>query len=94
MPFTTVQKKIKGAYWLDDIFCSAISPALLAAAEEEITALLRERHHVMPSQEDDFNLRHPADIGRARAAASDYAPIGADSRPPKGHPAFDDDIPF
>jgi single-stranded DNA-binding protein len=32
--------------------------------------------------------------GRARAAASDYAPIGADSRPPKGHPAFDDDIPF
>jgi single-stranded DNA-binding protein len=37
--------------------------------------------------------------GRARADASDYAPIGAESRPsvpqpPKGHPAFDDDIPF
>jgi single-stranded DNA-binding protein len=32
--------------------------------------------------------------GRARAAASDYAPIGAEARPPKGHPAFDDDIPF
>jgi single-strand DNA-binding protein len=36
----------------------------------------------------------PAATGRARAAASDYAPIGAESRPPKGHPAFDDDIPF
>jgi single-stranded DNA-binding protein len=35
-----------------------------------------------------------ASSGRARAAASDYAPIGADSRPPKGHPAFDDKIPF
>jgi single-stranded DNA-binding protein len=37
-----------------------------------------------------------AGTGRARAAASDYAPIGAESRPqpPKGHPAFDDDIPF
>jgi len=69
MPFATVQKKIKGAYWLDDIFCSAVSPAVLAAAEEEIAALLRERHHVMSSQDDDFNLRHPADIGRARAAA-------------------------
>jgi single-stranded DNA-binding protein len=32
--------------------------------------------------------------GRARATASDYAPIGAEARPPKGHPAFDDDIPF
>ena len=32
--------------------------------------------------------------GRARAAASYYAPIGAEARPPKGHPAFDDDIPF
>jgi single-stranded DNA-binding protein len=35
-----------------------------------------------------------ASSGRARAAASDFAPIGAESRPPKGHPAFDDDIPF
>jgi single-stranded DNA-binding protein len=32
--------------------------------------------------------------GRARADASTYAPIGAEARPPKGHPAFDDDIPF
>jgi single-stranded DNA-binding protein len=33
-----------------------------------------------------------ASSGRARADASAYAPIGAP--PPKGHPAFDDDIPF
>jgi putative ABC transport system permease protein len=65
MPFTTVQKKIRGIYWLDDIFCSAISPAAIAAAEEEITALLRQRHHVMWDQDDDFNLRHPADIAKA-----------------------------
>src|ERR1700687_851495 len=35
-----------------------------------------------------------AGTGRAREAASDYAPIGAEARPPKGHPAFDDEIPF
>ena len=35
-----------------------------------------------------------AATGRARADASAYAPLGAGSRPPKGHPAFDDDIPF
>jgi putative ABC transport system permease protein len=69
MPFTTVQKKVRGIYWLDDIFCSAVSPTVIPTAEEEITALLRQRHHVMWDQEDDFNLRHPADIAKASAAS-------------------------
>ena len=69
MPFTTVQKKVRGIYWLDDIFCSAVSPTAIAAAEEEITALLRERHHVLGDQADDFNLRHPVEIAKASAAS-------------------------
>ena len=69
MPFTTVQQKVRGIYWLDDIFCSAASPAAIEAVEEEITALLRERHHVLMDQEDDFNLRHPADLAKASAAS-------------------------
>jgi putative ABC transport system permease protein len=69
MPFTTVQKKVRGIYWLDDIFCSALSPTAIAAAEEEITALLRERHHVLADQEDDFNLRHPVEIAKVSAAS-------------------------
>jgi putative ABC transport system permease protein len=64
-----VQQKVRGIYWLDDIFCSAASPAAIEAAEEEITALLRERHHVLMDQEDDFNLRHPADLAKASAAS-------------------------
>jgi len=67
MPFTTVQKKIKGISWLDDIMCSAVSSAAIAPAEKQIAALLRERHHLRPDQEDDFNLRHPAEIARAGA---------------------------
>ena len=67
MPFTTVQKKIKGTYWLDDIFCSAVSPDAIETAEAEITALLRQRHHISGDQEDDFNLRHPVDLARASA---------------------------
>jgi len=69
MPFTTVQKKVMGIYWLDDIFCSATSPTAIGAAEAEITALLRERHHVLADQADDFNLRHPVEIAKASAAA-------------------------
>lgn len=67
MPFTTVQKKIKGISWLDDIMCSAVSPAAIGLAEEEIAALLRQRHPWTAVEGDDFNLRHPADVAQARA---------------------------
>ena len=69
MPYTTVQKRVKGVTWLDDVFCSAESPQSIGDAEEEITALLRQRHHIVGGQDDDFNLRHPVDIARAGAAA-------------------------
>ncbi|MFI5338952.1 MAG: ABC transporter permease [Candidatus Methylomirabilales bacterium] len=67
MPFTTVQKKIKGISWLDDIMCSAVSPAAIGPAEEEIAALLRQRHPWTEIEGDDFNLRHPADLAQAGA---------------------------
>jgi putative ABC transport system permease protein len=67
MPYTTVQRKIKGIDWVDDIMCSAVSPALIPTAEKQITGLLRERHHLRSDEEDDFNLRHPADLAQARA---------------------------
>ena len=67
MPFTTVQKKIKGIDWLDDIMLSAATPAAIRPIERQITALLRERHHLRADEEDDFNLRHPAEIAQAGA---------------------------
>jgi putative ABC transport system permease protein len=69
MPFTTVQKKIKGIDWLDDIMLSATSPAAIRPAERQIAALLRERHHLRADEDDDFNLRHPAEIAEAGAAS-------------------------
>jgi len=67
MPYTTVQKKIKGIDWLDDIWCSAISPDLIPEAQLEISALLRERHHLRPGMENDFNIRHPVEMANAMA---------------------------
>jgi putative ABC transport system permease protein len=67
MPFTTVQKKIQGIDWLDDVMLSAASPAAIKPIERQITALLRERHHLRADEEDDFNLRHPAEIAQAGA---------------------------
>jgi putative ABC transport system permease protein len=67
MPLTTMQKKVKGIDWLDDIMCSAISPTSIKPAEQQITSLLRERHHLRADEDEDFNLRHPAEIASARA---------------------------
>jgi putative ABC transport system permease protein len=70
LPYTTVQKKIKGIPWLDDILCSAVSPAAVKLAGQQAAALLRDRHHLRPDQEDDFNIRNPEDIIEAQLAAS------------------------
>jgi putative ABC transport system permease protein len=70
LPYTTVQKKIKGITWLDDILCSAVSPEAVKIAGQQAAVLLRDRHHLRPEQEDDFNIRNPEDIIQAQLAAS------------------------
>ena len=70
LPYTTVQKKIKGITWLDDILCSAISPQAVKLAGQQAAALLRDRHHLRPEEADDFNIRNPEDIIQAQLAAS------------------------
>jgi len=65
MPYTTVMKKIKGQPWLDDIMCTATSAAVVDRAEQDIAALMRDRHHIRPGADDDFNLRHPTEIAEA-----------------------------
>ena len=69
MPFTTVQKRITGTFWLDDIFCSAVSRDAMSEATRQITGLLRERHHMNPGEDDDFNVRRPEDLIQAQLAS-------------------------
>ena len=59
LPYTTVAKRVTGTFWLDDIFCSAVSTESMQEATKQITALLRERHHLNPGEDDDFNVRRP-----------------------------------
>jgi putative ABC transport system permease protein len=70
MPYSTVMKKIKGQPWLDDIMCSALSASLIDQAEQDIASLMRERHHIRPDTQDDFNLRHPTEIAEAVKAST------------------------
>jgi len=70
IPYTMAQKKLKGITWLDDILCSATSADAVKVAGQEATAVLRDRHHLRPEEEDDFNIRNPEDIIQAQLDAS------------------------
>jgi putative ABC transport system permease protein len=70
LPFTTVQKRIAGTFWLDDIFCSAVSREAMPEATKQIIGLLRERHHLNPAEDNDFNIRRPEDVVQAQLATS------------------------
>jgi putative ABC transport system permease protein len=70
LPYTTAQKKLKGITWLDDILCSAVSQEAVKMAGQEATAVLRDRHHLRPEEEDDFNIRNPEDVIQAQLDSS------------------------
>jgi putative ABC transport system permease protein len=62
VPLTTLQKKITGDTWLRFIMVSARTRQSSYAAQEQITALLRDRHRIRPGQDDDFFVRNLADV--------------------------------
>jgi len=70
LPYTTAQKKIKGVTWLDDVLCSAVSQGAVKLAGQQAAALLRDRHHLRPDEDDDFNIRNPEDVIQAQIEAS------------------------
>lgn len=72
LPYTTAKTKLRGIgpMWLDDILCSAVSPAAVNPAIDQIISLLRQRHHIQPGMDDDFNIRRPDEILKAKVEAS------------------------
>jgi putative ABC transport system permease protein len=68
MPWTTARARVlgKSVTWLDDVLCSADSPEHVAAAAAQITSLMRDRHHIAIGADDDFNIRHPEELLKAR----------------------------
>jgi putative ABC transport system permease protein len=61
-PYTTVQRKISGITWIQFINASAVSQEASVAAVPQITALLRERHHIRPGEDDDFFVRTQSEV--------------------------------
>ncbi|HUJ10723.1 MAG TPA: ABC transporter permease, partial [Verrucomicrobiae bacterium] len=55
---------------VDQILCSARSSAQIPAAVQQMTTLLRERHHIRPGQPDDFTVRDMAEMTKAMTSAT------------------------
>ncbi len=69
MPYTTVQKKLSGIYWVQNILISAVSQQAIPEAEKQVTLLLRQRHHLRTDADNDFIIRDPNDLAQAREQA-------------------------
>ena len=64
MPYTAAQKKLLGQSVprINQVMLRAVTPNATSVAEKLITDLLRQRHEIGPTMEDDFSVRNMSDI--------------------------------
>ncbi len=64
-PFATVQKRLMGITWVNMIMASSISAEATTPATQDITAILRQQHKLLPSDDNDFQIRSQVEIEQA-----------------------------
>jgi putative ABC transport system permease protein len=70
VPYTTVQKKMLGITHVQNITISTADGVAFSVVAEEITALLRDRHDLMPGEPDDFSVRSLDEIASVLTATT------------------------
>jgi putative ABC transport system permease protein len=75
LPISSAKRKVIGskqanADAVDTIMMQAKSGAQIPAAQEEAQALLRQRHHLQPSEADDFSVRNLEELFAAQEASA------------------------
>jgi putative ABC transport system permease protein len=75
LPISSAKRKVIGAKSanadaVDTIMMQAKSGAQIQAAQDEAQALLRQRHHLQASEDDDFSIRNLQDLFAAQEASS------------------------
>jgi putative ABC transport system permease protein len=70
IPYTTAQKKLIGITHIHSILAAAVSADRMGEATDQITALLRQRHRLLPWQDNDFSIRPLADMAAAEEESS------------------------
>ena len=70
VPYTTVQKKLAGITYLNNILVSAATADGTSTVAANIGDLLRVRHKIAPGATDDFMIRTLEEIANVRSAAT------------------------
>jgi putative ABC transport system permease protein len=70
VPYTTVQKKLLGIDYVNNITVSAATAEGTAEVADAIAVLLRTRHQLAPGQEDDFIIRTLEEVADIRSQAT------------------------
>jgi len=70
MPYTSAMKRVIGGTTLRNINAQMSDPAQIAAAQQQIISLLRQRHNIRPGRDDDFTVRTQQEIAEAATATS------------------------
>ncbi len=74
IPVTTFGQKIQGGlskYITGQVFVEATSADTTSRALTDISALLRDRHHIAPGADDDFSIRNLSEIAGAQQQGTD-----------------------
>ncbi|MBE0538922.1 MAG: ABC transporter permease [Ignavibacterium sp.] len=69
-PATTVLDRLSGGRYISYIQASAISTDQINAAQDQLTSIMREAHHINPGEDNDFTVRNQAEITEAATATS------------------------
>ena len=75
MPITTAQKKVLGvnqarANSVGSLIVQAVGPQQIQAAQDQMRAVLRQRHHLQATQDDDFTVRNLEEVFQAQETSS------------------------
>ena len=70
IPITTMMEKIAGISWVNIIMVSAKSKKDTGLAQNQITALLRQRHHIPPHKPNDFYVRNLTQIAQTAGSSA------------------------
>jgi putative ABC transport system permease protein len=70
MPYTSAMKRVIGGTTLRNINVQIGDPGQIAAAQQQIISLLRQRHNIRPGRDDDFTVRTQQEIAEAATATS------------------------
>lgn len=74
-PYTTVMKRVLAIDYIQGLFASAMDESLTDQAIDELTEILRARHKIKESADDDFEIRSQQELSEMMNSTSDMMTV-------------------